>query len=123
MKLMQISLATAITLVGVGLASPANANCVTSQWSLTSGNSLASTIYGRQCGANMSVRFTGAVNTGWIAMFGGGNQFSANYVDNNVTTQITMQTNGPTMHVNFQHVANDGAASLTQGNYQLVSMQ
>lgn len=114
----------AAVLIGPVLTSvEANAACVNSERTKTSGNSFASTIMGRQCGANMSVRFQGAVNTGWLAMHGVPGNLSATYVDNNVTTNIKMQTNGNTMHVNFIHTDNNGATSLTQGNYILKFMQ
>ena len=122
-NLFKFALAGAIAISAMSVTSVANANCLNSKWSKVSGNSYAQTIYGRQCGANKSVKFAGVVNTGWIAMFGGANQFSATFVDNNITTNITMQTNGNTMHVNFVHVDNNGATSLTQGNYQLIGLQ
>lgn len=118
-----ISFASVMALAYLGFAPPANAACINSEWAKTSGNSLASKIFGRSCNGNMSVRFTGVVNTGWIAMQGGANQFSATFVDANVTTKITMNTNGGTMHANFMHIDNGGATSLTQGNYQLLNMQ
>ncbi len=111
-KLVKTTLAGAVVVSAMGLVAPANAACIKSQWAKVSGNSYASKIYGRLCGSNMSVRFTGAVNTGWIAMHGGSNQFNATFVDANVTTKISMQTNGNTMHANFIHTDNGGATSL-----------
>lgn len=106
------------------IGTPANAACVNSGWQKTSGNSLADTIRGRQCGANMSVRLTGIVDTGWIAMHNSGpGSLSATFVDNNVSTAITMLVNGKNMNVFFTHTANNGAVTSTQGHYVLVHMQ
>ncbi len=119
------ALATLTTVAALSaVAAPANAACVNSVWSKTSGNSLASTINGRQCGQNMSVRMSGVVNTGWLSMYKTGpNSLRATFVDNNVTTKINMQTSGTTMFVQFQHQGNNGAGSVTTGNYKLMSYQ
>lgn len=115
-------LAASVIVISAGMSSPANAACVNSHWAKVSGNGLANNIRGRQCGANMSVRLLGIVDTGWIAMSGFGNSFSATFVGSNVSTKINMNTNGGQMHVSFQHTDNNGAVSFTQANYKLLSL-
>ncbi|MGB7286589.1 MAG: hypothetical protein WBC71_06640 [Salaquimonas sp.] len=106
------------------MATPASA-CTNSLWKKIEGTSLASEIHGRDCNGNMSVRFTGAVNTGWLAMVKGGGGYTLNstFVDNNVTTHITLQPIGTIMTANFDHLDNNGGRSMTQGKYKLHSMQ
>lgn len=105
------------------LTTPASA-CVVSNWTKTGGNSLASTIKGRDCGGNYSVRLIGIVgDTGWLPMYKNGmSNFTAQYGDGKVLTDISMQTNGGSMSVNFVHKAATGQ-TYTQGNYHLASMQ
>lgn len=112
------------TLIAIPMTTmPANAACVNSVWQKTSGNSLASTINGRQCGQNMAVKLNGATgNTGWLNMTRvGPTSLRATYVDNTNTTKINMETSGTKMFVQFQHQGNNGTGALTNGSYNLVS--
>lgn len=107
-------------IAAAALTTQADAACTNSQWTKTSGDGLASTIKGRLCGNNMSVRLIGLVDTGWISMNNTGvGRFGATYVDDNVTTKIDMQTKLTVMTVKFTHEANDGAISTTQSDYTL----
>ena len=112
----------ALTAIAVGMISfstPAHA-CTTSTWSKLSGNSLASTIRGRDCSGTMSVRLIGIIgDTGWLPMYkNGSSNFTAQYGDGTVLTDIKMVTNGATMNVNFVHKAATGQ-TYTQGAYHL----
>ena len=121
MKNLQFAtLFAAAAIVATAMATPAYAACTNSQWTKISGDGLANTIKGRLCGNNMSVKLTGIVDTGWIAMNNTGiGRFGATYVDDNVTTKIDMQTKLTAMTVKFTHEANDGAVSTTQSDYKL----
>ncbi|WDR05654.1 hypothetical protein PSQ90_15535 [Devosia rhodophyticola] len=68
----------------------------------------------------MAVRLNGIVDTGWLAMHNiGVGRFDAEYVDNDVTTKIDMQTKLNVMTVKFTHEANNGSVGHTQSNYKL----
>lgn len=125
MKTLKLNIAAlvAATLVGAIGTTPANAGCTNSVWSKTAGTSLAHTIRGRDCNGNLSVRFQGgAGDTGWISMTRvNGGALVANYVDDNVTTKITLFTQGAAMSAHFVHGGNNGALANTQGNYALAS--
>lgn len=113
-----VGLAAAISLTSI--SSSANA-CATTTWKKTSGNSLASTIRGRDCGGNMSVRMTGIFgDTGWLPLYkNGATNYKAQYGDGQVLTDISMKTSGSAMSAYFVHKAAGGATSNTQGQYVL----